>query len=83
MEHITDVQVFCLDQEVEGSAAERPLLWLTAVSLSYIWERRKQRKAVIYIDCRAEIIAQAKIMEKTDQHNESLVLNDLIENYFQ
>ena len=72
----------CLDWEVQGTAAELPLLWLTAVSLSFIWDRRKHNKAVTYRECRAEMIGHWNLIKTTKLQNEATVLDELIKNYF-
>ena len=82
MPGITDQQIVCLDWEVEGLAAELPLLWIGAVCLSFVWDRRKRDKSVNYRECRAELQGQWTLIKETKFRNEITVMEELLENFF-
>ena len=82
MPGITDQQIVCLDWEVEGSAAELPLLWISTVCLSYVWDRRKRDKTVSYRECRAELRGQWTLIKETIFRNETTVMEETLENFF-
>ena len=81
MPDITFVELICFDWDVEGTAAELPLLWVTALSLSYVWERRRLGRPVLFTECKAELTAQRHIARGTRLFNTATVFEDLISDF--
>ena len=77
MPNISPEETVCMDWDVEGTAAELPLLWVTAICLSYVWDRRKLGKPVLIRECRAELIGQWNLAKESKYVNESRVFEDI------
>ena len=74
-------RLVCFDWEVEGTASELTLLWVTAVSLTYLWERRKATKPIINRDFISELYAQWNIVKDTKYTNDATVMRETLHTF--
>ena len=81
MPDISPLRMICFDWEIEGTAAELPLLWVTAVCLSYVWDRRKLGRRVLLTQCSAELVGLWNIARKTKHENSALVFEEIIRDF--
>ena len=81
MPDISLESIVCMDWEIEGTAAELPLLWVTALCLSYVWDKRKLGRPVSVTECNAELIGQWNVARKTKHENAATVFEQMIREF--
>ena len=79
---ITHEDIVLLNMQTKESL-EVPLAWLVSTCISFIWEQRVQGKQARLVTCRAELLANEKLLRDTKWrhytlHNCALLLEDML-----